>query len=155
MSIGIVVYSQTGNTRSVAVKLKEALLAAGHQASLEELRLAGERKQGTRAFELGPLPNIAAYGTLVLGAPVEAFSLSPIMAKYLEAVPTLEKKSVTCLITQAFPYRWLGGSRAARQMRRLCEAKGAVVRGSAVVNWMGKGLDRRIEGAVDKLAKLV
>jgi len=154
MKIGIVVYSQTGNTRSVAAKLKEALSTAGHRVSLDEVKLAGERKQGTKVFELGPLPNLGDCDALVIGAPVEAFSLSPIMVKYLEAVPTLEKKDVACLITQGLAYRWLGGNRAMRQMRRLCESKGAKVRGGCVVNWAGAGLDERIARAVDGLAKL-
>jgi hypothetical protein len=40
-------------------------------------------------------------------------------------------------------------------MRTLCEAKGGAVRGSAVVNWMGAGLDRRIANGVERLSKLV
>lgn len=91
----------------------------------------------------------------MFGAAVEAFSLSAVMTKCLGEIGSLEKKSVVCLITQAFPLAWLGGSRAARQMRTLCEAKGAAVRGSAVVNWMGAGLDRRIADGVEKLSKLL
>lgn len=51
MKVGIVVYSQTGNTLSVATKLKEKLAAAGHSVALEQVKLVGERKQGvpTRA----------------------------------------------------------------------------------------------------------
>ena len=154
MNIGIVVYSQTGNTRLVATKLKEALSAAGHRAVLEEVKLAGERKQGSKIFELGPLPNLDAYDALVLGTSVEAMSLSPIMVKYLEAVPTLERKSVACLLTQGLPYRWLGGNRAVRTMTRLCEAKGAKILGSCVVNWMGAGLDARIARGVEHLSTL-
>jgi len=154
VNIGIVIYSQTGNTRLVATKLKEALSAAGHRAVLEEVKLAGERTQGTKAFELGPLPNVGGYDALVMGAPVEAFSLSPVMAKYLDAVPTLEKRNVACFVTQGFPYRWLGGSRAVRQMSRLCEAKGAKALGNHVVNWMGAGLDARIARGVEHLSKL-
>jgi len=155
MKVGIVVYSQTGNTLSVATKLKEKLAAAGHSVVLEQVKLVGERKQGLRECQLEPLPDVTAYDVLVFGAAVEAFSLSPVMAKCLGQIGSLEKKSVVCLITQAFPFAWLGGSRAARQMRTLCEAKGAAVRGSAVVNWMGKGLDRRIANGVEKLSKLV
>jgi flavodoxin len=155
MKVGIVVYSQTGNTRSVAAKLREKLERAGHSVALEEVKLAGERKQGTREFQLGALPDPAPYDLLVIGSPVEAFSLSPVMGKALGQIRNLDKKSVLCLITQGFPFSWLGGNRAARQMQKLCEAKGGVIRGSAVVNWMGKGLDRRIEDAVDRLAKLV
>jgi hypothetical protein len=40
-------------------------------------------------------------------------------------------------------------------MKALCEAKGAAVRGGAIVNWVAKSLDRRIADAVDKLAALV
>lgn len=155
MKIGIVVYSQTGNTLSVATKLKEKLAVAGHSVVLEQVKLVGERKQGSRECQLEPLPDVTAYDVLVFGAAVEAFSLSPVMSKCLGQIGSLEKKSAVCLITQGLPFAWLGGSRAARQMRTLCEAKGAAVRGSAVVNWMGKGLDRRIANGVEKLSKLV
>jgi hypothetical protein len=155
MKVGIVVYSRTGNTLSVATKLKEKLAAAGHAVALEPVKLVGERKPGSREFQLGPLLDVTLYDVLVFGAAVEAFSLSPVMAKYLGEIGSLEKKSAVCLITQGFPFAWLGGNRAARQMRKLCEAKGAAVRGSAVVNWMGKGLDRRIADGVEKLSELV
>jgi len=155
MKVGIVVYSQTGNTLSVATKLMEKLAAAGRSVVLESVKLVAERKQGSRECQLGPLPDLSPYDVLVFGAPVEAFSLSPVMAKYLGEIGSLEKKSAVCLITQGFPFAWLGGSRAARQMRTLCEAKGAAVRGAAVVNWMGRGLDRRIANGVEKLSKLV
>jgi hypothetical protein len=155
MKIGIVVYSQTGNTLSVATKLKEKLAAAGHSVALEQVKLVGERKSGSREFQLGPLPDVTPYDVVVIGAAVEAFSLSAVMTKCLGEIGPLEKKSVVCLITQAFPFAWLGGNRAALQMRKLCESKGAAVRGSAVVNWMGRGLDRRIANGVEKLSKFV
>jgi hypothetical protein len=155
MNVGIIVYSCTGNTRSVALKLKEALLAAGHQTTLDEVRLAEERKQGSRSFALGPLPKIDGFDVLVFGAPVEAFSLSPVMSGFLGKVPSLDRRRVACLVTQGFPYSWLGGNRALRQMRKLCEAKGATVVGGEVVNWMGSGLDGRIARAVENLSVLV
>ncbi|MDD4903273.1 MAG: flavodoxin [Candidatus Bipolaricaulis sp.] len=155
MRVGILVYSQTGNTLSVAAKLQDRLRAAGHSVALERITLAGERKQGRRAVELSPLPDVSSHELLVIGSPVEAFSLSPVAVKALEQVGSLRQKSVLCLVTQGFPFPWLGGNRAIRQMTALCEAKGAVVRGGAVVNWVAKTLDRRIADAVDKLAGLV
>jgi NAD(P)H dehydrogenase (quinone) len=154
MKIGIVVYSQTGNTRSVATKLKDALSQSGHQVTLDDVKLAGERKGGERAFTLGPLPDLSRCDAVVFGAAVEAFSLSPVMAAYLKAAPSLEKRNVACLVTQGFPRRWMGGSRALRQMRTLCEAKGGKVLGGEAVNWMGAGLDQRISRAVERLSKL-
>ena len=155
MKVGIVVYSQTGNTLSVATKLGEKLRAAGHSVAIEQVKLAAERKQGTREFSLAPLPSLDAYELLVVGSPVEAFSLSPVMTKALKQMASMEKKGVLCLVTQGFPFPWLGGHRAVRQMTALCEAKGAVVRGGAVVNWVAKSLDRRVAEAIDRLVALV
>jgi len=155
MNIGIIVYSQTGNTLSVATKLEESLSAAGHSATLEQVKVVGECKPGARDFKLETLPNVEPHDVLVFGAAVEAFALSPVMRSYLERIASLEKKKVACLITQAFPYPWLGGNRAVRQMRRLCESKGATVCGSGIVNWMRSRRDHRIAEVVDRLGKLL
>ena len=155
MKIGIIVYSQTGNTLSVATKLKENLSAAGHSATLDEVRVAGERKPGVRKFRLEKLPYVEPYDVLVFGAAVEAFSLSAVMRSYLERIASLKDKKVACLVTQALPYPWLGGNHAVRQMRRLCESKGATVCGSGIVNWMRSRRDERIAAVVDRLSKLL
>jgi hypothetical protein len=155
MKVGILVYSHTGNTLSVAAKLGEKLRAAGHSVAIEPIKLVGEQKAGVREFQLAPLPSPAPYDVVVVGSSVEAFSLSPVMVRALKQIASLEKKSVLCLVTQGFPLPWLGGNRAVRQMKALCEAKGAAVRGGAIVNWVAKTLDRRIADAVDKLAALV
>lgn len=155
MKIGIIVYSQTGNTLSVATKLEESLSAAGHSATLEQVKVAGERKTGTRDFKLETLPSVEPYDVLVFGAAVEGFTLSPVMRSYLGRIASLQNKKVACLVTQAFPYPWLGGNRAVHQMRRLCESKGATVCGSGIVNWMRSRRDQRIAGVVDRLSKLL
>ena len=151
MRIGIVVYSWSGNTLSVAEKLKEKPTAGGHSVTLERIMVVGERKRGARDFELDTLPDLSSYGGIVFGAAVEAFSLSPVLTAYLEGVGSLEGKKVACLVTQQFPYPWMGGNRAIRQMRRLCIAKGAEVVGSAVVNW---AKSRREKTTADAIARL-
>jgi len=151
MNIGLVVYSWSGNTKSVVEKLKERFLKAGHSSDLVEVPIVGERKQGAREFELGELPNLAGYGGIVFGAAVEAFSLSPVLATYLKKVESLQGKKVACLVTQQLPYAWLGGNRAIRQMKKLCEAKGATIVGSAVVNWAKSRRDATTAAAVARL----
>jgi len=156
MKIGIIVYSQTGNTLSVAEKLKEKLTAAGHSAEIEQVTVAGGRKSGERAFQLETRPDVSQYEALVFGAAVEAFSLSPVMMNYLTGIDSLQGKQVACLVTQFFPYPWMGGDRAIRQMRELCKSKGATLSGSAVVNWCGfrrtKTTAQAIEGLTRALA---
>ena len=151
MKIGIIVYSQTGNTLSVAEKLKEKLAAAGHSAEIKRVTVAGGRKSGERAFQLKTRPDVSEYEAIVFGAAVEAFSLSPVMMNYLTGISSLQGKQVACLVTQFFPYPWMGGNRAIRQMRKLCESKGATVCGSGVVNWVGYRRAKTTARAIDRL----
>jgi len=154
MHIGIIVYSQTGNTLSVAEKLKERLTAAGHTVSLEKVTVAGGRKQGDRNFQLETLPDPGPYEAVVFGSAVEAFSLSPVLTAYLKQIGSLRGKKVACLVTEFFPYPWMGGNRATRRMRKLCQSKGAAVCGSGVVNWAKFRRDKTTARAVDRLSGL-
>ena len=154
MNIGIVVYSWSGNTLSVAEKLKEKLSAGGHSVTLEQVTVIGERKQGDKKFQLETVPDVGPYDALVFGSAVEAFSLSPVLKGYLEQVGSLQGKKVACLVTQFFPYSWMGGNRAIRQMRKLCQAKGATVAGSGVVNWAKSRREKTTARAVARLSGL-
>jgi len=152
MNIGIVVYSQTGNTQSVAEKLKVKLDEAGHSVLLENVTVVGGRKQGDRSFQLEATPDLGGYDAVVVGSSVEAFSLSPVFSRYLAEIGSLQGKQVACLVTQQFPYPWMGGNRAMRQMRKLCESKGASVCGTAIVNWAKSRRESTTGEAVKRLA---
>jgi len=152
MNIGIIVYSRTGNTHSVALKLEEKLAAAGHAVTLERIEV-GEVTPG-KPVQFKTLPDAGPYDALIFGAPVHGFSLCQPMAGYLKQVASLQGKKVACLVTQAFPYPWLGGNRAIRQMKQICESKGATVCGSGIVNWMNKRREQQIVEVVDRLSKL-
>ena len=153
MNIGMIVYSQTGNTHSVALKLQEKLSAAGHTVTLERIEVSGEVQPG-KPVQFKTLPDAAKYDALVFGSPVQAFSLCQAMVDYLKQVASLQGKKVAFLVTQAFPYPWLGGNRAIRQMKRLCESQGATVCGSGIVNWMKKRREQQIVEVVDRLSSL-
>jgi len=48
----------------------------------------------------------------------------------------------------------MGGNRAIRQMRKLCQSKGATICGSGVVNWVKFRRDKTTARAVDRLSGL-
>ena len=48
----------------------------------------------------------------------------------------------------------MGGNRAIRQMRKLCQTKGATIIGSGVVNWAKSCRDKTTANAVDRLSGL-
>lgn len=154
MKIGIIIHSHTGNTNLVADKLRTKLLADGHSVTLEKLRLAGNWQPGQKEISFTELPNIKDYQGIVFGSPVEAFSLSSVMRAFLSTDLPLADKQVACLITQFFPYPWMGGNRAVGQMKRLCQAQGGKMVGSAIVNWKNARREEQIAEAVENLSKV-
>lgn len=154
MNIGIVVYSQTGHTLEVCEKLRDRLIGEGHTAQIARVSVAGERTPKPKTFELADKPDVAAFEAIVFASYVEAFSLCPVMRRFMEDIGTLEGKKVACFVTQQFPFPWMGGNRAVRQLSKLCQSKGASARATAVVNWAKKKRDKTMAMAVDRISKL-
>ncbi|GAI33129.1 unnamed protein product, partial [marine sediment metagenome] len=68
MNIGIILYSQTGNTYSVSLKLKEKLITAGHSVDIERLKVVGEVRPGIKDIKFETLPDAEPYDALVFGS---------------------------------------------------------------------------------------
>ncbi|MFA9380701.1 MAG: flavodoxin family protein, partial [Acetanaerobacterium sp.] len=111
MTIGIIVYSQTGNTFSVAQKLALRLSDAGHTASIIAVETAGEVPPAQRPT-LKEIPDVSGYDAVVFGSPVHAFSLSPAMTVCMEQIASLSGKRTGLFVTQQLPFAWMGGNRA-------------------------------------------
>jgi flavodoxin len=154
MNIGLIVYSQTGHTLSVATKLKERLSISGHGVALEQIEALGPVSPDATSVELKTRPAIDAYDALVLGSPVRGGVLPPPMVSYLEQFSSLEGKTVACLVTGFFPAAEWGRNQTIAQMRAICESKGATVCGSASVGWFSLNRQRQISQAVDSLSAL-
>lgn len=152
MNVGIIIYSKTGNTLSVAQKLKSALEKKGHTAKIEQIKADVDDKTGK--FTLLYLPDAAPYDRLVFASPVWAFTLCPVMREYLSAIGQSNGRSACCFVTQQLKYAWAGGNRAIRKMSRLCTQKGLDVIGDGVVMWSRGELDKQISELTDRLASL-
>jgi flavodoxin len=153
MNIGIVVHSQTENTYSVALKLEEKLSADGHVVKVERVLPVGNVPPRTKNVEYESRPDVSAYDGLIFGAPVHAFSLSPVMNAYLSQIPSLEDKKLACFVTKGAPFKWTGGTRAIGQMKKICQAKGGIVYDTGIVVWRDNR-DKEIADLVEKFSKL-
>jgi flavodoxin len=152
MKIGIIVYSQTGHTYSVAEKLKAKLAAAGHAATIERITPTSGEKDG-KNIQFGKLPDLSQYEGLVFGAPVQAFSLAPVMAAYLKQLPALNGKKIACFVTKGLPFAWTGGSGALGKLQKDSESKGGKVGATGIVIWRGANLEKNIADVVDSISK--
>ncbi len=154
MNIGVIVWSATGNTRSVAETFTEALQKSGHTVTLDLISIdAKDPARRPESWCLTKKPDTKPYDAIVFGAPVEAFSLSGVMSRYLSNIEDLSDKPVFCYVTQFFPKPWMGGTNAVRQLTRLVETHGGKPCGTAVINWSSKKRILQIETAKINLVK--
>ncbi|MEA4998862.1 MAG: hypothetical protein VB087_05655 [Candidatus Limiplasma sp.] len=152
MKIGIIVYSQTGNTLQVAEQLKAALLETGHEAALEQITAQQEQTKEGITVNLTHAPDASVYDMVYFAAPVQAFSLCPVMKRYLATMQDFGGRRAALLTTQQLPKTWMGGKRAIRQMGQAVASKGGTVLASGIVNWSAKDRDARIRQVVAELA---
>ncbi len=154
MNIGIIVHSDTGNTMSVADKLKARLTKAGHKVKIEKVEARGDPKPGTPGVKVKACPDISGYDAVIFGAPVNAFSLSPTMKACLGEVGSLKGKKVACYVTKALRFGWTGGNRSLKQMRGAIEVKGGKVAASGYVVWKESHRERTMAEVLEAICGL-
>lgn len=152
MNINLIVYSQTGNTYSVAGKIKDELSLSGHTVNIDRLIADQEDKTGKETLNNDKLPDLKQYDVIIFGSPVQAFSLPPVMKSYLKQLKTIENKKVACFVTKALPYNWTGGNNAIRQMKKLCIDKNAVVCGTGIVKWRESSREKDIADVIENIS---
>ena len=154
MKVGIIVHSFTGNTLSVAERIKTALHEAGHSANIERVTAVDENPSAAGDIRLESTPDTSGYDAVIFGAPVRGFSLSPVMKAYLLQHAALQGKKVGCFVTQRRSKAWLGGNRAVGQMKDACASKGADVIETGIVNWSGKSREEQIADIAERFGRL-
>jgi len=156
MKIGIVVYSQTGNTEAVAKKIEAGLKAKGHEVDYlkVELHQKVEGSDPVTDANYKSMPKIDGYDAYVIGSFVEAFSLNRAMKYYLGQLGSVDA-DVACLTTQGLMAPWMGANRAQKQMQALLKGKGANILGNANVVMFKKELrEERGQQAADTICAL-
>ncbi len=156
MKVGIIVHSKTGNTFSVAEKLKERLTGDGTIVELRRIEPVGGEPAGIKdlsAITFEPSPEVTGFDRLIFAGPVRGFSMSPILGAYINKLPSLKNQKVDLFVTQSFPKPFLGGNQAISQMTAACTGKGAIIGKTGIVNNMSKKRQSMIEDVIERLSK--
>ena len=154
MNIGIIVFSQTGHTLSVAEKIQATCTAAGHTAEIAQITIQEQEKSDSPVV-LRDVPDTTKYDLLLLGAPVQAFSLCRAMVLYLKQVESLKGVPAGGFFTQGLPKLWMGGNRAWKQFRSHCLHRGADPVRLGHVHWKSEQRDEQIADIVTAAVKFV
>ncbi len=153
MKIGIIVYSQTEHTYSVAQKIEEALLNRGHSVNIERIDTIDAKQTDVNKIKLKKLPDLTKYDALVFGSPVHGFSLSRVMTCYMSQIPSLQDKNIACFVTNSMPFNSTGGNQTIAKMKKISESKGGTVSGTGIVVW-NKDREKQISKIADELSRL-
>ncbi len=148
MNVGIAVYSKTGNSLSVAEKVKKDLERKGFSVTMLAIEASGEGPN----TKLINAPDISSYDTLVFASPVQAFSLALPMKLYLENMASLKDKKVFCFVTQHLKKSWMGGNHAVKQIKEECIKKEGSISYSGVVNWSSSKREDQINEIVKTIS---
>lgn len=154
MNIGIIIYSHTGHTLSVGEKIMESLLAKGHSVRLERISAANEDPQSKERISLTVIPDITPYDAVIFGAPVQGARLSPVMSEYLALLPSMQGRKAACFVTQQFKMKWMGSTRAVKQITRAAEQKGTSITASGIVQWSSDAREEQIRQVVDSMSRI-
>lgn len=152
MKIGIIIHSYSGNTYSVAQKLKEKLLKAGHLVEIERIKIIGGEQPNDKQFQIENPPEVNQYDAVVFGAPVRGFSISPVISAYMRQLSSLKGKKAACFVTKQLSFNWTGGNSAIAGMKNICESKGGNVAETGIVFWKSKNREKEIDALVEKLS---
>ncbi len=151
MKIGLIIFSQSGNTRSVAEKIRDRLNLSGHEAVIDEIRISGKVPAEMGKFKIEHSPSPDQYDAVIFGAPVQAFSLNPVMKEYMGKMPPLKGKKVVLYITKQLPLLFAGGTGSIALMKKACEDRGAKVIETGMVVWSDKKRQQSVKENVDKI----
>lgn len=156
MKIGIIVYSQSGHTLTVAEQLVQTMRSEDCEAVIREIKAAQTEQKGPPNAnpELIQIPDITEYDIVIFGSPVQGFSLALPMVAYLRQIPSLQGKKVACFATQHLKHAWMGGNRAIQQMKAACAEKNGDASISGIVHWSSPKREEQIKELVDTLCKI-
>lgn len=156
MKVGIIIYSKTNNTFSVASELEKRFVKLNHEASLLRISAKDDNQRISKKIQLTEIPDVTPFDVLIFASPVHAFRLSPIMQAYLNQLPTLRDKIVASFVTQAFPFAFMGGNQAIATLKAQVQLKSATLVKGLVINWFPtRKRKKAIEETISTLLKIV
>lgn len=154
MKIGIIIFSNTGNTLSLAERIGDTLKKGRHTVRIEQITTDGDPQKMGNDIKFNNIPKTDPFDAIIFGSPVWAFSLCPVMKEYLSKMDPLKGKKIALFTTKMIPFHWMGGNNAISQMKKLVGSRGGRVIGSGIVAWNKKGPAKNVDDVIDNISGL-
>jgi flavodoxin len=162
MTIGIVYYSRTGNTRAAAQLLAEKLKqtnAAVDLIEIEAVKRPGFLSAGRAAMKQLELPikntnvDLGKYSTLVVGSPTWGGCCSPFIKTFFSSAKNIKGKNTALFITSGGPPDPQGKPR--QMMQQHLTSFGANLSDSFLGLQMRKGTMKEGDEQIDRFVQSI
>jgi len=147
MNIGIIVYSETGNTLALCEQARDILTGYGQTVTLAKITCNDIKLDRT----LRDAPAADRYDLVILGTPVQGFSLPVPVQDYLARATFAQGVKLGVLVTQYFKADWLGGTRTVRQAVAALARFEPVFYGAGIVHVRSRKRDEQVNAAMRAL----
>jgi flavodoxin len=151
MKLIIVVHTQSGHTGECARAVAERFRNAGHDVDISMLRTVGAVSPRSTKFDLKNPPEINEYDGVIFGAPVWAFTASPVIMKYLGGLKNMKGKKALNFVTKGLPFNWTGGTQALKAMDNEVETTNGTVLQGEIVRFGIKADKEKMKALADSI----
>lgn len=127
MHIGIIYYSVTGTTEEFASRIANGLIKEKHHVELIKIKTDVTVSGPGQSFKVLNELDCSKFDFILFGCPVWAFSTCPVLIETIKKSKGLSSKKVIPFVTMGFPFRFLGGTQAIRQIEKTARERGAEV----------------------------
>ena len=155
MKIGMIVFSKTNNTFSVADRLRAALAEKGLDVEIERIIPENDDPGAKPPIVFTNNPDVSPYDVVIFASPVWAFSLPVVMKEYLEQVSSLQGKKVFSFVTKQLASKFTGGNKANKQIKSAVESKGGTVEKAFVISWKNKNREAEIDDLIAEIIRVI
>ena len=158
MKVAIVIHSLTGNTLSVGNGIKQKLDENGLETELIKIEpIGGENKNEAdyTKIRFQDHLNVEEYDFVIIGSPVRGFSMSPVLKAYLNKAGDLHEKKFYIYVTHFFPFAFMGGKNAVKQVKNQIEDNGGIVIDTAIIDWKNPSREKQIDNLIENWSHII
>ncbi len=155
MHIGVFYYSVTGTTEEFARLIANALLKENHHVEISKLMTNPELTKPESKFEILNIPDRTKFDILILGGPVWAFRACPVVLEFIRKSNGIAGKKFIPFVTMGFPFKFLGGTNAIKQMHNTAQKSGCDVQPGIIIPKLFHDFKRIMEQGALKIASSI
>jgi len=143
------IHSQTGNTLAAANTLFGIARDTGGTAELAVIVPSSEQETDPAKITISPVPDCSGADLIVIGGPVHGASATAAVRKAISEMTGMKDKPVVLFVTEFFPFAWMGGSRAVKQMEEAAAARGAKIVCKEIIHWKRRDRQKQLDAFAD------